>query len=75
MNALQILTILISLLIAGEAAALAIGMHILKKSDNPWISLKNDLMLAFDVVVGCVLILFAHNVCWEFKMIGFFQQR
>jgi hypothetical protein len=61
MNALQILTIFVSLVVVGEAAALAIGMHIVKKSDNPWISLKNDLMLAFDVVVGSVLILFAHN--------------
>jgi len=59
MNALQVVTILVSLVVAGEAAALAIGMHILKKSQSPWVSLKNDLLLAFDVVVGLVLIILA----------------
>lgn len=59
MNALQVVTILVGLVVAGEAAALAIGMHIIKKSESPWISLKNDLLLAFDVVVGLVLILLA----------------
>lgn len=59
MNALQVVTILVSLVVAGEAAALAIGMHIFKKSQSPWISLKNDLLLAFDVVVGLVLIILA----------------
>ena len=48
MSALQILSILVCLVITGEAAALAVGMHIVHKSDNPWISLKNDLMLALD---------------------------
>ena len=57
MNVLQIVTILVSLIVAGEAAALAIGIHIIKKSDSPWISLKNDLLLALDIVVGLVLIL------------------
>ena len=59
MNALQVVTILVSLVVAGEAAALAIGLHIFKKSQSPWVSLKNDLLLAFDVVVGLVLILLA----------------
>ena len=61
MNALQVVTILVSLIVAGEAAALAIGMHIFKKSQSPWVSLKNDLLLAFDVVVGLVLIILATN--------------
>lgn len=57
MNALQIVTILVGLIVAGEAAALAVGMHIIKKSQSSWISLKNDLLLGLDVVVGLVLIL------------------
>ena len=57
MNAFRIFTILVSLLIAGEAAVLAVRMHIVKKSKSPWISLKNDLMLSLDVVVGLVLVL------------------
>ena len=53
MNALQLLTILVSLVIVGEAAALAVGIHIIKKSETPWISLKNDLMLALDGDESC----------------------
>jgi hypothetical protein len=60
MNALQIVTIPISVVVAGEAAALAVGMHLVKKSQNPWISLKNDLLLALDVVVGLALIMIAY---------------
>ena len=61
MNALQIVTYLTAVVIAGEAAALAVGMHLLKKSESPWISLKNDLLLALDVVVGLALILIAYQ--------------
>ncbi len=56
MSALQIVTILVSMIVVGEAAALAVGMHIFKKSQSPWVSLKNDLLLALDVVVGLALI-------------------
>ena len=59
MNALQVVTILVAMVVSGEAAALAVGIHIIKKSQSPWISLKNDLLLALDVVVGFVLILLA----------------
>ena len=58
-NTLQFVTFLISIVVAGEAAALAIGMHLVKKSASPWVSLKNDLLLALDVVVGLALILIA----------------
>ena len=61
MNALQIFTIFVSILVAGEAAALAVGIHIIKKSQSPWISPKNDLLLALDIVVGLVLILLAFD--------------
>lgn len=61
MSALQIVTILVSLIVAGEAAALAIGMHIFKKSESPWVSLKNDLLMALDVVVGLALIFLAFD--------------
>jgi hypothetical protein len=58
---LRIVTVLVSLLVVGEATALAIGMHIIKKSESPWISLKNDLLLAMDIVVGLLLILLAYD--------------
>ena len=59
MNALQFVTFLTSTVVAGEAAALAVGMHLVKKSESPWVSLKNDLLLALDAVVGLALILIA----------------
>ena len=59
MNALQFITILVGLLIAGEASALAVSIHIIQKSNNAWVSLKNDLFLAFDVVVGLALVFLA----------------
>jgi hypothetical protein len=34
-------------------------MHIIQKSEGTWVSLKNDLMLALDVVVGLALIFLA----------------
>ena len=61
MDALQVVTILVGVIVAGEAAALAVGMHLVKKSESPWISLKNDLLLALDVVVGLALILIAFD--------------
>jgi hypothetical protein len=50
------LTILTGLVISGEALALAVGMHVLSPSGNPWISLKNDLFLALDVLTGLGLV-------------------
>jgi hypothetical protein len=52
-------TIVTGLVIAGEALVLAVGMHVLSPNGNPWISLKNDLLLALDVMVGLGLVVFA----------------
>jgi hypothetical protein len=41
---------------AGEALALLIGMRVLSQPGNPWISAKNDLLLALDILVGLGLI-------------------
>jgi hypothetical protein len=59
MSALQGFMIVVGLFVAGEATALAVGLHIVKKSKSPWVSLKNDLLLALDVVVGLGLIFWA----------------
>jgi hypothetical protein len=53
------LAILTGLLIAGEALVLAVGMHVLSPGGNPWISLKNDLFLALDVLTGLGLVVVA----------------
>jgi hypothetical protein len=55
----KVLTALTGIVIAGEALALAVGMHILSPADNRWISLKNDLFLGLDVIVGLGLVLVA----------------
>ena len=60
MNNLQFLrvgTILTSVLIGGEALALLIGMHLLSERRNPWISFKNDFLLALDLVTALGMIL------------------
>ena len=56
MNAIKIVILLIGLVIVGEALALLVGMHILSERVNPWISFKNDLLLAFDFFSGAALV-------------------
>lgn len=45
--------------VVGEALALLVGMHFLSEGDNPWISVKNDLFLALDIVAGLGLVYLA----------------
>jgi hypothetical protein len=56
---IRILTVLTGLVVAGEALALVAGMHVLSPGDTPWVSLKNDLFLGFDVVAGMGLVILA----------------
>jgi hypothetical protein len=58
LNVLRISMMLVSLVIAGEAAALAVGMHFVKKSESAWVSPKNNLLLVLDLLVGLGLIVF-----------------
>jgi hypothetical protein len=53
---LKAISIVTGLLVAGEALALLIGMHLLSRSHNPWLSWKNDLLLVLDLLVGVGLI-------------------
>jgi hypothetical protein len=39
-------------MVAGEALALLVGVRILNKDGHSWISPKNDLFLAIDIVAG-----------------------
>jgi hypothetical protein len=48
----RIVTLLTALLMVGEAVALTVGVRLLGQPDNPWVSTKNDLLLALDVVGG-----------------------
>ena len=51
--------LLTGMVVAGEALALLVGMHLLSKGDNSWISAKNDLFLALDIVAGLGLVYLA----------------
>jgi hypothetical protein len=55
----KVLAILTGIVIAGEALALVVGMHLLSPGDNPWISPKNDLFLGLDIVTGVGLVVVA----------------
>ena len=50
-------TILLGSLLVGEAAVLFIGMHVLSKGKNPWMSNKNSLLLFLDILCGTMLFL------------------
>ena len=50
-------TILLGILLVGEAAALLIGTCVLGKSGRPWISFKNILFLLLDILSGTMLLL------------------
>ncbi len=50
---------LMGLVIAGEAVALFVGMHILSERSNPWICWKNDFLLGVDILTGTGLLYFA----------------
>jgi hypothetical protein len=55
----KVTTLLTGLVVAGEALALLVGMHLLSEGDNAWISAKNDLFLALDIVAGLGLVYLA----------------
>ena len=50
-------TILLGILLVGEAAALLVGTRILGKSRSPWISYKNSLFLLLDIISGTMVLL------------------
>ena len=52
----KVVTLLASAIVAGEALALVVGMHLLGNGDNSWLSAKNNLFLGLDIVTGLGLI-------------------
>ena len=50
-------TILLGILLVGEAAALLIGTQLLGRKRSPWISAKNSLYLILDILSGTLLLL------------------
>jgi hypothetical protein len=74
MTVLKLVTVSTGLVVAGEALVLLVGMHFLSGSDNPWNSLKNDLLLTLDILAGTVLIVLALssglNGPWPWGAVG-----
>lgn len=65
----NIVTLVTGLFIAGEALALLVGMHFSSESDKSWISVKNDLFLALDILAGLGLVYLAlahRGVVWTY---------
>jgi hypothetical protein len=65
----KIATVLTGLVVAGEALALLAGMRLLSEGGNPWVSVKNDLFLAFDIVTGLGLVYLAlahQGAAWHY---------
>ena len=52
----KVATVVTGLVVAGQALALPVGMRLASRGDNPWISVKNDLYLALDIVAGLGLV-------------------
>ena len=61
---------LTGLVILGEALALLVGMHFLSEQGNPWISLKNDLLLGMDIATGTRLVYLSFAIT-QIGMSGF----
>ncbi|NTV90077.1 MAG: hypothetical protein HGA22_06915 [Clostridiales bacterium] len=51
-----ILLFITGALVAGEALALAVGMHLPAGVINPWLSVKNHIFLLFDITIGAVIL-------------------
>lgn len=55
----QVGAVLVGLAIAGEGIALLVGMHLLSGRNKPWVSLRNDVLLACDLIAGSALVVVA----------------
>lgn len=62
---LRTVTLATSAIVVGEALALFVGMHVLSGRDNPWLSPKNDVFLAIDLVMGVALMYTALADQWH----------
>lgn len=55
-TAIKYTTLLTAALIAGEALALEIGMHLPANRGNGWLHPRNEIMMATDILTGVALI-------------------
>jgi hypothetical protein len=67
----NIVTLVTGLFIAGEALALLIGKHFSSEGDDSWISVKNNLFLALDILAGLGLVYLAlaqRGAAWPYAL-------
>jgi len=55
----NMVTLVTGLFIAGEALALLVGKHSSSQGDDSWISVKNNVFLALDILAGLGLVYLA----------------
>jgi hypothetical protein len=71
MNTLRLITLGTALIIFGEALALTVGMVLVQRGQNPWLTPRNTMLLGLDLLLGGVLIYLALSgneqmVSWTF---------
>ena len=72
---LRVSALLTGAVMAGEALALILGMHVLGSGSNPWVSLKNDVFLGLDLMAGLVIVVLAvggrrlHASGWVYALV------
>jgi hypothetical protein len=67
----NMITLVTGLFIAGEALALLVGMHFSSQSDKSWVSVKNNLFLALDILAGLGLVFLAlvqRGAAWPYAL-------
>ena len=67
----NMIALVTGLFIAGEALALLVGMHFSSQSDKSWISAKNNLFLALDILAGLGLVYLAlaqRGAAWPYDL-------
>lgn len=55
----KIIAVLTGLVIAGEAAALLVGMHLFVRPASHWLVPKNNALAALDIVTGAIIVVLA----------------
>jgi hypothetical protein len=56
---MKIFTLITGILVAGEALVLFLGMRVFIEKENPWVCVKNDVLMALDAVLGGAMIYLA----------------
>ncbi|MHC4944517.1 MAG: hypothetical protein ACYTG7_15985 [Planctomycetota bacterium] len=59
MEQLKIITLITGIIVTGEALILFLGMRVFIEKENPWVCVKNDVLMALDALLGGAMIYLA----------------